>query len=89
MNSSRANTSIIVLLLLFCLSVRADYYCVKNDTGQILKFQLIDNHYDVYRYEYQPKQGGLTNRTELPNNETITLLPNDRVILRTMFSYLK
>ncbi|ORX80764.1 hypothetical protein BCR32DRAFT_245389 [Anaeromyces robustus] len=68
---------------------KIDYFCVKNDTQQSLTFRLFEGHYDVYKYEFSSIKEGLINKTKFSDNYNITLLPNDRIIYRTMYSFIK
>eukprot|EP00833_Pecoramyces_ruminatium_P006627 jgi/Orpsp1_1/1180659/evm.model.c7180000074240.1 len=80
---------ILLWFFFFYLSVRADYYCVINNTGHSLSFRLIENHYDVIRYEFRSEMGGLIRKNNMSNNEIITLLPKEGIMLRAMYSYIK
>ena len=81
--------SFVFSCLSVCQFVCADYICVENVADVSLVFRLHDAHYDVYKYQFLPEEGGLGNRSIVESGSEIVLNPNQKIMLRTMYSYNK
>lgn len=81
--------NVVIVYLFSCALACADYFCIENRTNTPFDFTLIDGHYDVYEYQFLPIEGGLGNRRPLKMDEKLCLKPKQKIMLRTVYSYIK